>query len=186
MVRDVSDDTPTRQADGIVPDTKDWTWVLDRTCPDCGFVPTDVDPTRVGDAVRDTLPRWRAALGRDDVRDRPAPDVWSTLEYGAHVREVFTVFDRRLTLMLTHDDAAFDDWDQDAAALEGRYAELEPATVATDLTTAGEQVAARFDTVRPEDLDRHGRRSNGSEFTVRTFGRYFLHDVVHHLHDIRA
>ena len=31
---------------------------------------------------------------------------------------------------------------------------------------------------------RPGRRSNGSVFTVETLGRYFLHDVLHHLHDV--
>lgn len=25
-------------ADQIVPDTKDWTWVLERPCPECGVV----------------------------------------------------------------------------------------------------------------------------------------------------
>jgi hypothetical protein len=29
-------------------------------------------------------------------------------------------------------------------------------------------------------------RSNGDEFTVETLGRYHLHDVVHHLHDVGA
>ncbi|WP_245852062.1 DinB family protein [Isoptericola jiangsuensis] len=180
----MTDTTP--PADGIVPDTKDWTWVVERPCPECGFDPAAVDPLAVGDTVRATLPRWREALGREDARERPAPAVWSPLEYGAHVRDVLTLFDRRLHLMLTDDRAAFDDWDQDAAALEGRYAEAEPATVATDLTTAGDRIADRFDTVRPDDLERTGVRSNGSRFTVRTFGRYLLHDVDHHLHDVEA
>jgi hypothetical protein len=25
--------------DAITPDTKDWTWVLERACPECGFDP---------------------------------------------------------------------------------------------------------------------------------------------------
>jgi hypothetical protein len=40
--------------------------------------------------------------------------------------------------------------------------------------------------VRPDQWDRPGRRSNGSSFTATTLGQYFLHDVVHHLHDVRA
>ena len=28
-------------------------------------------------------------------------------------------------------------------------------------------------------------RSNGTVFTVETLGRYHLHDVVHHLWDVR-
>ncbi|PVY29285.1 hypothetical protein C7458_10631 [Williamsia muralis] len=26
----------------IVPDTKNWTWVLERPCPDCGFDPSEI------------------------------------------------------------------------------------------------------------------------------------------------
>jgi len=31
---------------------------------------------------------------------------------------------------------------------------------------------------------RTGRRSDGAEFTVDTFARYFVHDPIHHLHDV--
>jgi hypothetical protein len=185
----VTDDTGTQETpDGaeVVPDTKDWTWVVDRRCPECGFDPTAVDPLAVGAAVRATVPAWQAVLARPTVRRRPTRGVWSPLEYGAHVRDVFRVFDDRLALMLRTDGATFANWDQDAAAVEGRYAQCDPATVATELTEAGETVARRFDTVRADQLERVGRRSNGSTFTVRTFGRYFLHDVVHHLHDVEA
>ena len=37
-----------------------------------------------------------------------------------------------------------------------------------------------------EHWGRKGLRSNGSEFTVLTFAQYFLHDVVHHLHDVNG
>jgi hypothetical protein len=174
------------QLDGIEPDTKDWTWVLDRPCPECGFAATDVDPAGIGATVRAGLPQWAAALARDDVRERPAPGVWSPLEYGAHVRDVFRVFDGRLASMIESDDPLFANWDQDATAVAENYAGQDPAVVAAELTAAGEAVAARFDAVRPDQLERPGRRSNGSVFTVRTLGQYFLHDVVHHLHDIGA
>ncbi|MEL7977410.1 DinB family protein [Isoptericola sp. F-RaC21] len=177
---------PTAQPDGIVPDTKDWTWVLDRPCPECGFAAAGVEPADVGPAVRETLPRWRAALARPDVAERPRAGVWSTLEYAAHVRDVFRIFDERLALMLAHDDPAFANWDQDVAALEGDYAHQDPRALAGELAAAGEAVAAAFDAVAPGQAERTGRRSNGSVFTVRTLGQYFLHDVVHHLHDVRA
>ncbi|WP_402462996.1 DinB family protein [Isoptericola aurantiacus] len=191
MTDDTARETPSAGPDGVVPeavapDTKDWTWVIERPCPECGFEPDGLDPLAVGDAVRATLPRWRAALMRPDARRRPAPQVWSTLEYGAHVRDVFRVFDARLSLMLSNDGAEFANWDQDAAALEGGYARLDPSTVAGELVDAGVIVSARFDTVGAAQLGRTGVRSNGSRFTVRTFGRYFVHDVVHHLHDVGA
>ncbi|WP_166844871.1 DinB family protein [Isoptericola sp. BMS4] len=184
----MTDSTPAPSAPvgGIVPDTKDWTWVLERPCPECGFVAARTEVPAVGEAVRASLPRWRAVLARPDVARRPEPGVWSALEYGAHVRDVFRVFDERLALMLAEDDPLFADWDQDATALEADYAHQDPATVAVELDVAGRAVADRFDAVEPADEGRAGRRSNGSEFIVRTLGQYFLHDVVHHLHDVRA
>jgi hypothetical protein len=86
--------------------------------------------------------------------------------------------------MLAEDDARFDDWDQDQTAIERDYASADPAEVAVELTAEGEQIAASFARVTEEDWDRKGTRSNGSVFTVQTFAQYFLHDVVHHLHDV--
>ncbi|MGH8967491.1 MAG: DinB family protein, partial [Actinomycetes bacterium] len=136
--------------------------------------------------VRGSLPRWRAALARPDAATRPRPDVWSPLEYAAHVRDVFVIFDERLAQMIAEDDPAFANWDQDVAAVEGDYAHHDPAVVADELDVAGPVVAAAFDGVEPAQEERTGRRSNGSVITVRTLGQYFLHDIVHHLHDVRA
>ena len=104
----------------ITPDTKDWTWVLEEPCSECGYDATDVEPAQVGERVRAALPRWQRALTRADAKARPSDDVWSPLEYACHVRDVFTIFDGRLQQMLTVDDPEFANWDQDATAVEGR------------------------------------------------------------------
>jgi hypothetical protein len=171
---------------GIPADTKDWTWVLDRPCPECGLDAGGVAPGQVGAIVTSTLPRWAAALDRPDVRDRPDPHTWSPLEYAAHVRDVFDVMTGRLALMLTEDDPLFDDWDQDAAALAAGYASSDPVLVGQELEAAGRRAAEAFGAVGAGDVERPGRRSNGSVFTVATLGQYFVHDVVHHLHDVNA
>ncbi|MFC8921000.1 DinB family protein [Cellulosimicrobium sp. NPDC057127] len=184
-------DTPAAQ-DGaqeyppVPADTKDWTWVLARPCPECGFVAADVTPDRVGAAVRDAVPRYVRVLAREGVRGRPDPSTWSPLEYAAHVRDVFSVFDVRLMAMVEDDDPLFANWDQDAAAVQADYAHQDPAAVARELEVAGERVATRFDALTPDRWERPGRRSNGSVFTIRTLGQYFVHDVVHHLHDVRG
>lgn len=170
----------------ITPDTKDWTWVLDQPCPECGFDAAAVSFETLGAQVREMTPRWEARLAASDARDRPDPQTWSPTEYAAHVRDVYRVFDGRLEQLLTLDDPLFANWDQDAAAIEGDYASQVPATVATELASAATAIADCFDSVSPDQLDRPGRRSNGSVFTVNTLGRYFLHDVVHHLHDVNA
>jgi hypothetical protein len=86
--------------------------------------------------------------------------------------------------MLSDDDAHFDNWDQDKAAIDGDYAHADPAEVAAQLVAEGTQIANSFAAVREDEWPRTGVRSNGSTFTVLTFSQYFLHDVVHHLHDV--
>ena len=171
----------------IVPDTKDWTLVLTRGCEQCGFDPAGYGASVTTPArLRATVQPWREALARDDVRERPAPATWSPLEYGAHVRDVNSLFLERLHLMLTDDDARFADWDQDAAAVAGGYRQLDPATVAEEYAAATETLARAFEQVEGVQWQRHGLRSNGAEFTVETFALYLLHDLEHHLHDVGA
>ena len=102
----------------IEPDLKDWTWVLERRCPECGFSGAEVDVTDLGRMIRDNALAWTAVLGADDVTERPSEDRWSALEYACHVRDVFRIYDERLALMLTEDDPPFPNWDQDASAVD--------------------------------------------------------------------
>jgi hypothetical protein len=170
--------------DPIPPDDKDWTWVLERPCPECGFDARAHDVGETGAAVRANAAAWPAVLAREDVRVRPDQKTWSPLEYGCHVRDVFSLYDRRLRMMLDDDDPLYPNWDQDETAVEERYHEQEPSVVADELVAAGEALAASFDRVQGEQWQRPGRRSDGASFTVDSFARYLLHDPVHHLWDV--
>lgn len=171
--------------DRVPSDDKDWTWVLERPCPECGLDPGAIDVESIPDLVRANAAAWLDVLAADDVRERKRPGVWSPLEYACHVRDVFGLFDTRLGLMLAEDDPQFANWDQDATAVAERYREQDPPTVALELHTAAEAIAASFTAVDGDQWERRGRRSDGAVFTVRSFGRYLLHDPVHHLHDVR-
>ena len=170
--------------DGIEPDTKDWTWVLDRRCEQCGFDASSVPGRTVADALTVAVARWRVVLAQPEARRRPDPGTWSALEYGAHVRDVCRVFDERLRLMLTEDDPLFDSWDQDQTALDDGYRDQAPDRVAEELAAAAAAFAMHLAAVPDDAWSRPGRRSDGSVFTVDTLSRYFLHDVLHHLHDV--
>ncbi|MGW0158552.1 DinB family protein [Mycobacterium sp. NPDC003323] len=170
--------------DPIEPDTKDWTWVLTRACPDCGFDPASVRPADVPERIRADAADWVHRLAGADVRSRPAPGVWSDLEYGCHIRDVHRIFDHRVQLMLTEDDPRFPNWDQDETAIADDYAAQDPAVVAGELFDAATAVADRYDRVPTDAWSRRGLRSNGSEFTVATIAVYHLHDIVHHAWDV--
>ena len=166
----------------ITPDTKNWTWVLTKVCPECG---STYPAEKAAAGLRANVAEWAELLGNGLARERPTADVWSALEYGCHVRDVFRVFNSRLVRMLSEDDPLFANWDQDQTALDERYDKQDPAIVLGELQAGGERLAAAFDTVGAGAWQRSGRRSDGSRFTVDTLARYLLHDPVHHVWDVR-
>ncbi len=165
-------------------DSKDWTWVITRQCPECGFDPSEFDVDDTAATILAIVDDWMGVLADDSATTRSRTDRWSPLEYGCHVRDVFMIFDRRLAAMVEQDGARFENWDQDRAAVEGRYDQQDPRDVAGQLAEAGRELARRFQQVRGELWDHRGFRSNGSEFTVRTFAVYLVHDPLHHLFDV--
>ena len=168
----------------ITPDTKDWTWVLERVCPECGFDVRSYPKEETGALIRESASRWRELLGQPGVRSRPEEAVWSGLEYGSHVRDVFRLYDERLVMMLEEDNPLYPNWDQNETALEKNYEKNDPATVADELSLAAHRLAERFDALSDEDWKRTGIRSDGANFTVETFARYLVHDPIHHVHDV--
>jgi hypothetical protein len=169
-------------------DAKDWTWVLNTPCPECGFDASRLSRARFGPALRATGQRWADILtgGGAGLAVRPDPQVWSPLEYACHVRDVYRLFDWRLRRMLDEDGPHFENWDQDVTAVQSRYDRADPATVRTELLEALDVLATRFDGVAGEQWERTGFRSDGATFTVDSFGRYLVHDPLHHLHDVGA
>ncbi len=173
----------------ITPDDKDWTWVLRDVCPECRYDVRTFPRDDIGRLIRENAGEWRALIAAADdssIRERPRPDKWSLLEYSAHVRDVYRLYDYRLSLMLEEDGPHYPNWDQDVTAVEEQYNRQDPETVSRELVEAAEQLASRFGGVSGDQWDRTGYRSDGAEFTVETFARYLIHDPVHHLWDVRT
>ena len=169
--------------DEIEPDTKDWTWVVNEPCAECGFNAATVDVLHLGAHVRETVAAYLPYLSAADATERPSPSTWSVLEYGCHLRDVNRIFSMRVTRMVTEDEPHFDNWDQDEAAREQRYDLQDPSVVAIELAESADDVAWVYESVPAHAWERRGIRSNGSVFTVDSIGRYHLHDLVHHLWD---
>jgi hypothetical protein len=125
----------------IIPDSKNWTWVLERDCPECGFSAGSVDTLAMADAVKSVAGEWPALLAHPAVRRCPDDQTWSALEYGCHVRDMFDVFAGRLQRMLTEDGPRYSNWDQDATAVEEQYNLQDPHRVADELAVAAGRMA---------------------------------------------
>ncbi len=169
----------------IVPDTKDWTWVLERPCVECGFDASTLAAAAVPGLIRDNVLAWRRLLDQGAIRaGRPDDVTWSSLEYACHVRDVYRRYEARVDLMLTEDDPLFPNWDQDASAVTDRYEAQDPVQVVDELAAAALDHAVQLDRLGPSEWDRPGRRSDGASFTVSTIARYMIHDPIHHLWDV--
>lgn len=166
----------------IVPDTKDWTWTAERECADCGFDASRVGTGELPETVRALVVPWPQRLAAADVTQRPRPTTWSPLEYGAHVHEVLEVFRGRFELLQAVDRPTLPNWDQDAAAIEGEYAAADPERIGREIPERAEDLAQIL--ARVSDWERGCVRSDGAEFTALSLGRYLLHDLAHHLHDV--
>lgn len=169
----------------IEPDTKDWTWVLREPCPECGFDPATAYRGALAERIRAAAAAMHARLHADDATERPDEATWSPLEYAAHMRDLCSVMRGRLDQLLTDDDPEFAGWDQDQAAIDGDYASQSPEHVAAELDLAAAELASAADAVPSDAWERPGRRSNGSVFTVESLLAYALHDLEHHVWDVR-
>ncbi len=168
-------------------DNKDWTWVLERPCPECGADVGALSVAEIAVLNRSNAAGWHEILtSGNDVTRRPSEHVWSPLEYAAHVRDVFRLFETRLELMLAEDNPEFANWNPNETAEADRYDLQDPADVDHELTAAANHLADRFEALTPDQLARPGRRSDGAVFSVLSFARYEIHDPLHHLWDVTA
>ncbi len=166
-------------------DGRDWTFVLQTSCDECGVDVRDLDDRELAGLVRSAGRTWQLLLDEhaDDaaISTRPAPDTWSPVEYAEHVRDVLRRYRDRTLLMLSEDDPLFADWDPDTSAV--RYGRTDARTVGAELVAAADALAAVYDGLGATALARPGRRSDGASFSVGSMGRYMLHDVLHHVRD---
>lgn len=170
----------------IEPDTKDWTWILDRTCPECGYDAASIQREAIAERTRRRALQWSEVVTGPAriITQRPKEDLWSPLEYACHIADVFDIMHYRIGLLLAHDNPEFPNWDQDQTAIENDYATHDPLDVGKRLADRGNRLADLIAPVHGTQWDRSGRRDNGSRFTVESISRYMLHDVEHHLWDI--
>jgi hypothetical protein len=170
-----------------VPDERDWVGLVAHdTCPECGLEASAVERNDLAGLIRGEGDAWADLLltrPDEELRARPEPDRWSPLEYAAHVRGALSVFADRVARALAEDDPEFGWWDHEAAAVDERYNEQDPAVVAAGLRAAANRLADAVDAVPLGGWQRAGTRRGTERFTVEGIARYSLHEAHHHRHD---
>lgn len=171
-----------------VADAKDWTWVTQRQCPECGFDPATVGPGDLPELILGSAERYEVAVEKKGAEKRQWPEVWSPIEYGMHVADVIELMGQRLEAILDGEGepVAFDDWDQDAAAVEKEYWLANGHAAAVLIRERAEGAAEDWAEPEGEQWGWVGRRGDGTEFTAQSLGLYLAHELIHHLHDING
>lgn len=158
-------------------------------CEICGFawesVGDDEIPIRIihgtgiiSDVLRSNSPH---------IVIRPATDRWSTLEYGAHVRDVLLHVRDRLVIGLSEDNPEFKPLYREERVNFGLYAADTPHVVAAEVDMAAALFARTFAAIRPDQLDRPCQYlyPNAATRSLRWMGQQVVHEVSHHGDDIR-
>jgi hypothetical protein len=160
------------------------------SCPECGLEYEEMPVADAIAAIRGFGRRYRAPLtrllpGEDDtvLRQRPGPDVWSALEYAAHVRDVFGFYEAWIRQILASDRPELKGPDPDEMAREARYNEQDPGGVAEGVEVRAEALAATLERVPDDGWDRIGIRRD-EERSVLFTARRAVHEGSHHLLDI--
>jgi hypothetical protein len=160
------------------------------SCPECGLEYEEMPVADAITAIRGFGRRYRAPLtrllpGEDDnvLRQRPSPDVWSALEYAAHVRDVFGFYEVWVRQILASDRPELNGPEPDEMAREGRYNDQDPGGVAEGVEVRSEALAATLERVPDDGWDRVGIR-RGEERSVIFTARRAVHEGSHHLLDI--
>jgi len=141
----------------IPPETKDWTWVLSETCPECGFDTTEPARDDLAALATTIKERWVAAVSAiSEPGRRPEPLVWSPLEYACHVRDVFALGTYRTGLMVDEDLPTFANWDQDATAVEDDYGSQDIEIVSGQLAANADEFSAFISALSEDAWSRAG------------------------------
>jgi hypothetical protein len=155
-------------------------------CDECDFDGSRFDGPALVAELRALGPRWRALIesAGPELRVRPAPEVWSAIEYAAHSRDITALHAFGVEQALTQDEPHYPAIEADLVETAAEsYVDEQPATVVAAL----DEQAKRLATLADENSGAAWARglTLGSERTdVRRLLEHALHDSTHHLRDV--
>jgi hypothetical protein len=173
---------PARPRSGLLPCS-----VTD--CTECGFTYDLALAPAVPALVRSHADACAELLRADPtvLRRRPAPDVWSPVEYACHLRDVLLVQRERALAARRGDTPVAEPMGRDERVGHDGYADQLPADVARQLRDAALLFAGVLERLPPAEWERTliYTYPEQQERSLRWLAVHTLHELRHHLLDIR-
>jgi DinB family protein len=161
---------------------------VNEVCADCGFAWGAIPAASYGPALTSLEGRYAARLEGDQaaLRRRPAPAVWSPLEYACHVRDMLFAQRERIYLALVENRPSFARMNREERVELARYAEESVPAVRSDLAVAFRGIGIALTGRTPEDWARPliYNYPGPQEHDLAWLGRHTIHECEHHLLDI--
>jgi DinB family protein len=155
-------------------------------CAECGFDGAAYDDDALIEALRALGPQWRALLDSagNELRARPAPEVWSALEYAAHSRDITALHVFGVEQALTGTEPVFPAFDEGVADEAARsYNNEDPQLVLAAVDEQARRLAALAADAGP-DVWTRGLTIGAERSDIRRLLEHALHDSTHHLRDV--
>ncbi len=159
-------------------------------CPQCGLDYDTVSPPDSSVAARSYPRRFRELLSGFDpdedaellIRRRPQPDVWSALEYTAHVADTVDTLADGLHRTATEDKPTLGFFNPDDRAESQHYNAQATSAVLDRLAQSCGDLAEAIDATDAGDWGRTAMWPWGERDALTTM-RNAVHEAYHHLRD---
>jgi DinB superfamily len=164
----------------------DWVQIQREACPECGQHPGALPPQRLGGLAISSAALWRAFLEKADdesIRASPSAEVWSPIQYGAHVRDMLRIFGDRILLAVAEENPSvpwFDPGPEGWAA----YNRMAVSELASDIAEEAQRFSEIIDDRSEADWSRTAMRDGEDPFTVGGLACFGVHEAHHHLLDV--
>src|SRR5215510_5089736 len=113
-------------------------------CEQCGFDGASYSDAQLLDALRALGPEWRKLLASagPQLRVRPAPEVWSAIEYAAHSRDITALHAFGVEQALSVDEPVYPEFAEGTVdEVASGYGAEDPTLVVDALDAAARQLA---------------------------------------------
>ena len=164
--------------------------MVQQRCEECGYAYNLAAANEAGDEIRSgaaELAQLLTATGQTTLAQRTAPELWSPLEYACHVRDMLLAQRERVLLARRVDVPESVPMGRDERVAHEGYAEQDPAEVAEEVTMAARLLANALGRLDAADWELRlvYNWPERTERTLRWVAAHTLHEVRHHLLDMR-
>jgi hypothetical protein len=158
------------------------------TCEHCGFAWELVSASEIAPRLVAAAEALGSALAEHPqvAPDRPEPTRWSSIEYGAHLRDVLLTIRDRTVIGLVEDHPEFKPLYRDERIELGLYRDDDTEAVRAELGAAAAMLSRMVNLLDTAQLDRPVQYGFPAPMTrtVLWMGQQAVHESEHHLGDV--